>query len=105
MINYETIFTLLLFTLLFVFPLMIYLNIRKYRQAALGLLVSKKTEGIKTFKIFAVAMILYAVNMFTLIMVDITQIGILSMIYIILSIILAIILIYVFYKLYRITKV
>lgn len=105
MINYETIFTLLLFALLFIFPLMIYLNIRKYKKAALGLLVSKKTESINTFKIFAGAMILYAVTMFMLILEDLTQIGFLSMLYIILSIILAIVLIYVFYKLYRITKV
>jgi hypothetical protein len=105
MIKYFIFFTLLLFALMFIFPLMFYLNVLKYKRAALGLLVSKKAESIKTFKFFAFAMILYVVSMFILILVDILPEGFLSIIFVIISTVLAVTLIYVYYKLYKITKI
>jgi hypothetical protein len=106
MINYTNlIINLIVFVLLFIFPLMIYLNILKYKNASLGLLVSNKNQTIRAFQIFAVAMILYAANMFTLILIDLYQTTLLKNIYIIISIIMAFTLIYVFYKLYRIMQI
>ena len=105
MIKYFIFFTLLLFALMFIFPLLFYLNVLKYKKAALGLLVSKKAQSIRTFKFFAFAMILYVVSMFILILVDIFPTVLLSIIFIIISTILAVTLIYVYYKLYNITKI
>ena len=106
MIDYTNlIINLIVFVLLFIFPLMIYLNILKYKNAALGLLVSNKTQTIRAFQIFAVAMILYAVSMFTLILIDLYPTTLLKNIYMIISIIMAFTLIYVFYKIYQIMKI
>jgi hypothetical protein len=105
MIKYFIIFTLILFALMFIFPLMFYLNVYKYKKAALGLLISQKTQSIRTIKFFAFAMILYVISMFILILVDIFPVALLSIIFVIVSTILAITLIYVYYKLYTITRI
>lgn len=97
------IFQIVLFALLFIFPCLIYLNIRKYKTAALSLLFSRKNQTIRAFQFFAVAMIIYAVN--TVIRILNNFYPVLSNLYLFASIILTIFLIYVFYKLYRIMKV
>ncbi|BDZ68522.1 hypothetical protein GCM10025860_19700 [Methanobacterium ferruginis] len=102
---YNAWFNIVLFALLFIFPLIIYLNLRKYKTAALGRLFSNKTHTIKVFQFFAVSMIIYALNVFINILDDFYPIPILKEGYIILSIILTLLLIYVFYKLYRIMKI
>jgi hypothetical protein len=103
--NISNIINLILFALLFIFPLLIYYNLKKYKKASLGLLFSNKAQTKRAFQIFAVAMIIYAVSMLMLVMLDLTNIYILKTIYIITSVILTLTLIYVFYKLYRITKI
>lgn len=102
---YNAIINIGLFALLFIFPLLIYLNIRKYKNAAMSLLFSKKPHTIRVFQFFAVAMIIYALNAIIRIINDIYNVPFLSNVYIVTSIILTIFLIYVFYKLYSIMRV
>ncbi|OPX58981.1 MAG: hypothetical protein A4E25_01408 [Methanobacterium sp. PtaB.Bin024] len=101
---YNALINFILFGLMFIFPLMIYLNLRKYKTAALGRLFSNKSQTIRVFQFFAVAMIIYSFNVFINILKDFYQISLLNSLYIITSIILSLLLIYVFYKLYRIMK-
>lgn len=101
---YEAILNLILFGLMFIFPLMIYLNLRKYKTAALGRLFSNKSQTIRIFQVFAVAMIVYSCGVFIDIVNDYYEISILNSLYIGISIILALLLVYVFYKLYRIVQ-
>lgn len=101
---YNALINFILFGLMFIFPLMIYLNLRKYKTAALGRLFSNKSQTIRVFQFFALAMIIYSFNVFINILKDFYQISLLNSLYIITSIILSLLLIYVFYKLYRIMK-
>ncbi|NYB52576.1 MAG: hypothetical protein HVN35_08475 [Methanobacteriaceae archaeon] len=101
---YNAIFNILLFGILFFFPLMIFLNLRKYKTAALGRLFTNKSQTIKVFQIFAVAMILYSCAVFINIVDDFYDIPVLNNLYIIISVILTFLLIYVFYKLYWMVK-
>jgi hypothetical protein len=41
---YNALINFILFGLMFIFPLMIYLNLRKYKTAALGRLFSNKSQ-------------------------------------------------------------
>jgi hypothetical protein len=102
---YRVIIDVVLFGLLFLFPLLIYINLRRYKTAALSLLFSKKSQTIRAFQFFAVAMIIYAISTVFRIVNDIYAVTYLSWIYLIVSIILTLFLIYVFYKLYRIMKI
>jgi len=102
---YNAWFNIVLFALLFIFPLIIYLNLRKYKTAALGRLFSNRAQTLQAFQFFAVAMIVYALNVFINILDDFYPIPILNNLYIIISIVLTLLLIYVFYKLYRIMKI
>ena len=99
-----TLFIEVIFALLFILPLMIYINFRKNKTAALGLLFTNKNKTIQAFQLFAVAMIIYALSMVILLLDDVYNITTLITVYIILSVILALILIYVFYRLYKIMK-
>ncbi|EKQ52900.1 MAG: hypothetical protein B655_1571 [Methanobacterium sp. Maddingley MBC34] len=104
MSSYNTLFIEVIFALLFILPLMIYINFRKNKTAALGLLFTNKNKTIRAFQLFAVAMIVYALSMVILLLYDVYNISTLITLYIIISIILALLLIYVFYKLYKIMK-
>lgn len=101
---YNALINIVLFGLLFLFPLMIYLNLKKFKTAALGRLFSNKSQTLMVFQIFAVAMIIYACNVFINILDDFYDISMLNTLYLIISIVLTFLLIYVFYKLYRIMK-
>lgn len=99
---YSTIFIGVIFALLFILPLMIYINFRKNKTAALGLLFTNKNKTIMVFQLFSVAMIIYALSMVILLLYDVYNIATMITVYIIISVILALVLIYVFYRLYKI---
>ena len=101
----SSLITIVLFALLFIFPLLIYLNLRKYKTAALSLLFSKKPQTIRAFQFFAVAMIVYAISAVIRTINDIYYLSYLFMVYLAVSILLTIFLVYVFYRLYWIMRV
>lgn len=43
------------------FPIRIYQNLLKYREASLGLIFTKINDSIKAFKIYAVAVLIFAI--------------------------------------------
>ena len=101
---YNTLFIDVIFAILFILPLMIYINFRKNKTASLGLLFTNKNKTIKAFQLFAVAMIIYALSMFILLLYDVFNIATLITVYILISVILALVLSYAFYKIYMIMK-
>lgn len=44
------------------FPLKIFLNLLKYREAALGLIFTNLNQSILAFKIFAIAVLIFAIS-------------------------------------------
>lgn len=46
----------------FLFPLKIFLNLRKYQEAALGLIFNKLDKSILAFKIYAIAILIFAIG-------------------------------------------
>lgn len=99
-----SIFIIILFGLLFYYPLRIYLYIRKYRKGVLGLLFTHHNETIKLFKIFTVSMAVLVIYTFLGIIYWSDYYTAISIIQGILSLVLSILLIYVFYKMFKIMK-
>jgi hypothetical protein len=89
----------------FYFPLRIYLNLLKYKEAALGLFFTNLEESILTFKIYAIAVLIFAIgrllDLFNLIPSSALIDNLATFLYLITDILL----IYSFYKLLVITRI
>lgn len=90
------------------FPLRIFINLLKYKEAALGLIFTHLDESILSFKIYAVAILIFALSR----LLDLLNVTYPSRIYdfvdnvtTLLYLIINILLIYAFYKLSVIMKI
>ena len=97
------ILTLTFFTLYF--PVVIYLNLRKYKEASLGLIFTNLEGSIMAFKVLGVAVLIFAIgriiDIFNLISFSSTLDNLATILYLITDILL----IYAFYKLLVIIRV
>jgi len=89
----------------FVLTVKIYLNLLKYREAALGLIFTKLNDGILVFKLIALAVLMFAIgrliDLFNLISTSHSVDNFATVLYLITDFILII----AFYKLVSITNV
>lgn len=87
------------------FPVVIYLNLRKYKEASLGLIFTNLEGSIMAFKVLGVAVLIFAIgriiDIFNLISFSSTLDNLATILYLITDILL----IYAFYKLLVIIRV
>ncbi len=87
------------------FPVVIYLNLRKYKEASLGLIFTNLEGSIMAFKVLGVAVLIFAIgriiDIFNLISFSSTLDNLATILYLITDILL----IYAFYKLLVIISV
>ena len=87
------------------FPVIIYLNLRKYKEASLGLIFTNLEGSIMAFKVLGVAVLIFAIgriiDIFNLISFSSTLDNLATILYLITDILL----IYAFYKLLVIIRV
>ncbi len=105
-VNFTSSLIILILTFIaFYFPLKIYLNLLKNEEAALGLIFTKLDKSILAFKIFAVAILIFAigrsVDVFNLIQLSSSLDNVVTTLYLTTDILL----IYSFYKLFVITRI
>jgi hypothetical protein len=105
-VNFTSSLIILILTFIaFYFPLKIYLNLLKNKEAALGLIFTKLDKSIMAFKIYAIAVLIFAigrsVDVFNLIPSSYTIDNLVTIIYLTTDILL----IYSFYKLWVITRI
>jgi len=91
--------------LAFYFPLKLYLNLVKYKEAALGLIFTKLDKSITAFKVYAVAILIFAIgrsiDVFNLISSSSSIDNLVTVLYLTTDILL----IYSFYKIFVITRI
>ena len=96
---------LILTFLTFYFALQIYLNLSKFKEAAIGLIFTNIDGSIKAFKIYAVAVLIFAIgrilDLFNLVSSSISIDNLATILYLTTDIML----IYAFYKLLIITRI
>lgn len=105
-VNFTSSLIILILTFIaFYFPLKIYLNLLKNKEAALGLIFTQLDKSITAFKIYAIAVLIFAIgrslDVFNLISSSSTIDNLVTIIYLITDLLL----IYVFYKLSVITRI
>ena len=87
------------------FPVVIYLNLRKYKEASLGLIFTNLEGSIMAFKVLGVAVLIFAIgriiDIFNLISFSSTLDNLATILYLITDILL----IYAFYKLLVIIRI
>ncbi len=89
----------------FYFPLRIYLNLLKYKEASLGLIFTNLDSSIKVFKIYAVAVLIFAISRFLDLFNLISNYSSIDNLATLLNIITNVLLIYAFYKLLVIIQI
>jgi hypothetical protein len=87
------------------FPLKIFFNLLKYKEAALGLIFTKLAESILAFKIYAIAVLIFAIGRLLDLLNIVSSYSSLDDLVTGLNLITTIMLIYAFYKLFRIMKI
>jgi hypothetical protein len=101
----SSLFILLLLVMAFYFPVKIYWNLLKYKEAALGLIFTNLDKSITAFKIFAIAVLVFSigrsVDLFNLIPSSPTIDNVATILYLLTDLLL----IYAFYKLSVITRI
>ncbi len=89
----------------FYFPLKIFLNLRKYKEAALSLIFNKLDKSILAFKIYAIAIFIFALGR----LIDLINITSASSFVddavTVMNLISTLLLIYAFYKLLNIMRI
>jgi hypothetical protein len=83
----------------FYFPLKIFLNLRKYKEAALGLIFNKLEKSILAFKIYAIAVLIFAIGRLLDLLNINSAYSSIDDLATVLNLITTALLIYVFYKL------
>ena len=89
----------------FYFPLKIYLNLLKYKEASLGLIFTNLNRSIMVFKIYAVAVLIFAISRFLDLFNLISNSSSIDNLATLLNIITNVLLIYAFYKLLVIIQI
>jgi hypothetical protein len=89
----------------FYFPLRIYLNLLKYEEASLGLIFTNLDSSITAFKIYAVAVLIFAISRFLDLFNLISNSSSIDNLATLLNIITNVLLIYAFYKLLVIIQI
>ena len=89
----------------FYFPLRIYLNLLKYEEASLGLIFTNLNSSIMVFKIYAVAVLIFAISRFLDLFNLISNSSSIDNLATLLNIITNVLLIYAFYKLLVIIQI
>jgi hypothetical protein len=89
----------------FYYPLRIYLNLLKYKEASLGLIFTNLDRSIKVFKIYAVAVLIFAISRFLDLFNLISNSSSIDNLATLLNIITNLLLIYAFYKLLVIIQI
>jgi hypothetical protein len=101
----SSLFILLLSVMAFYFPVKIYWNLSKYKEAALGLIFTNLDKSITAFKIFAIAVLVFSigrsVDLFNLIPSSPAIDNVTTILYLLTDLLL----IYAFYKLSVITRI
>jgi hypothetical protein len=87
------------------FPLKIFYNLLKYKEAPLGLIFTKLAESILAFKIYAIAVLIFAIGRFLDLLNTVLSNSSIDDLATALYLITTIILIYAFYKLFHIMKI
>jgi hypothetical protein len=89
----------------FLMPLYVFYYLKKYKEAALGLIFTKIDKSIVVFKIYAVAILVFAIGRF----LDLFNVGTYSTTIdefaTVLNLLTTLLLIYTFYSLYRIMRI
>ncbi|MBZ2166803.1 hypothetical protein [Methanobacterium spitsbergense] len=89
----------------FYFPLRIYLNLLKYKEASLGLIFTNLDSNINVFKIYAIAVLIFAISRFLDLFNLISNYSSIDNLATLLNIITNVLLIYAFYKLLVIIQI
>lgn len=105
-VTYTPKLIILVFTIsTFVLTLRIYLNLLKFKEAALGLIITKLNESVMAFKLFAVAVLIFSIGRLLDLFNLISQSHGIDNFATVLYLITDIVLIISFYKLVSITNV
>ena len=89
----------------FYFPLRIYLNLLKYKEASLGLIFTNLDSSIMVFKIYAIAVFIFAISRLLDLFNLISNYSSIDNLATLLNIITNLLLIYAFYKLLVIIQI
>ena len=89
----------------FYFPLRIYLNLLKYKEASLGLIFTNLNSSIMVFKIYTIAVLIFAISRFLDLFNLISNYSSIDNLATLLNIITNVLLIYAFYKLLVIIQI
>ena len=89
----------------FYFPLRIYLNLLKYKEASLGLIFTNLDSSIMVFKIYAIAVLIFAISRLLDLFNLISNYSSIDNLATLLNIITNVLLIYAFYKLLVIIQI
>jgi hypothetical protein len=88
-----------------IFPIIIFINLRKYKEAALGLIFNKLEKSVLAFKIYAIAILIFALGrLFDLLNITFGSSS-LDDIVTLMNLITTILLIYAYYKLLIIIQI
>jgi hypothetical protein len=86
-------------------PVVIYLNMRRYKEAALGLIFTNLDMSIKAFKVYAVAVLIFAIGRIIDLINVISSSSSIDNFATLLYLITDVLLIYAFYNLLIITRI
>jgi hypothetical protein len=86
-------------------PVVIYLNMRKYKEAALGLIFTNLDMSVNAFKVYAVAVLIFAIGRIIDLINVIPSSSSIDNFATLLYLITDVLLIYAFYKLLIITRI
>jgi hypothetical protein len=89
----------------FFFPLKIFLNLREYKEAALALIFNKLEKSILAFKIYAIAILIFAIGRLLDLLNITSASSSIDDLATILNLITTVLLIYAFYKLLNIIRI
>jgi hypothetical protein len=89
----------------FCLPLMIFLNLSKYKEAALGLIFNKLEKSIFTFKIYAIAVLVFSIGRLLDLLNITSASSYVDDLATVLNLITVVLLIYAFYRLLDIMKI
>jgi hypothetical protein len=89
----------------FYFPLKIFLSLSKYQEAALGLIFTNLKDSIQAFKVYAIAVLIFAIGRLIDLFNIFSSSPLIDDFVTSLNLITTVLLIYAFYKLFRIIKI
>jgi hypothetical protein len=91
--------------IVFVFSLMIFINLLNYKEAALGMIFNKLDKSIVTFKIYAIAILIFSIGRLLDLLNITSSSSLVDETATFLNLITTLLLIYAFYRLLNIMKI